>query len=139
MDPRESLYTALLEQLMQIKEVRHVDLWNRQTDFMEEESPFEMPAVFVEFGDISWTILKGFYRGAGEIRLHTVLPWCTEAPVQAWNLTDQVWETLLGMSDKYGYWDALYPVTTMTNHDHGEVYENIDIFRVKYLKGDDKW
>ena len=36
------------------KAVKHVGLWNRQVEFIEQEAPFPMPAVFVEFGRISW-------------------------------------------------------------------------------------
>lgn len=132
MDPRESLYTELLDKLMQVEGVKHVDLWNQQTDFMEEEAPFQMPAVFIELGDIEWNVRKGYFRGFGEIRLHTVMPWSTEAPVKAWRLTDRIWRALSRIrSDSF---DGYYPSITMPNKSHGEIFENIDVFQVKYLK-----
>ena len=34
--------------------IKHFDLWNRQVEFIEEETPFECPAVFVEFDRLDW-------------------------------------------------------------------------------------
>lgn len=132
MDPREELYQELLDKLMQVKGVEHVDLWNQQTEFMEEEAPFRMPAVFVEFGDIEWNVQKDAFRGFGELRLHTVLPWSTEAPVEAWRLTDRIWGALTRLDGKY--FSGSYPSMTIPNKSHGEIFENIDVFQVKYLK-----
>ena len=33
---------------------RHFDLWNQNVAFLEEETPFEVPAIFVEFGILDW-------------------------------------------------------------------------------------
>lgn len=101
MDTREELYKELRAQLLQVEGVKCVDLWNQQTDFLEEETAFEMPAVFIELGDIEWNVMKGFFRGWGEVRIHTVIP---------------------------------YPCMTIPNKSHGEIFENIDVFRVKYRK-----
>lgn len=132
MDPREELYKEMKEKLEQVEGVAHVDLWNQQTDFLEEEAPFEMPAVFIEIGTIEWNVQKGFFRGRGEVRLHTVMPWSSEAPVEAWMLTDRIWEALTRIeADSFS---GCYPSMTIPNNSHGEVFENIDVFQVKYLK-----
>ncbi len=132
MDPREELYTELLDKLSQVEDVKHVDLWNQQTGFMEEEAPFEMPAVFVEFGDIQWNVQKDCFRGFGEVRLHTVLAWSTEAPVEAWRLTDRIWKAVTRIEGES--FSGSYPSMTLPNNSHEDVFENIDVFQVKYLK-----
>lgn len=132
MDTREELYKELRAQLLQVEGVKHVDLWNQQTDFLEEETAFEMPAIFIELGDIEWNVMKGFFRGWGEVRIHTVIPWSSEAPIEAWHLTDSIWTALFRIQGE-GF-DSLYPCMTIPNRSHGEIFENIDVFRVKYRK-----
>ena len=39
--------------------IRHIGLWNRQVEFIEQEEHFSMPAVFVEFGKMSWRHQQG--------------------------------------------------------------------------------
>ena len=34
--------------------IKHFDLWNKQTDFLEQETPVETPAVVVEFAGAEW-------------------------------------------------------------------------------------
>jgi len=36
---------------------QHFDLWNRQVEFIEQETPFTCPAVFVEFMPHTWRTL----------------------------------------------------------------------------------
>lgn len=132
MDPREELYTALVAALKGIDEVKHVDLWNLQTDFLEEETPFEMPAVFIELGDIEWNVMKSSFRGWGEIRLHTAIQWSESAPIEAWRLTDKIWRAIVGITGDF--FSGSYPAMTQSNRSHREVFENVDVFKVKYLK-----
>ena len=49
--------------------VRHIDLWNHNVEFIEQEDGWERPAVFVEFCPIRWNaIVSGVeYRACGEI------------------------------------------------------------------------
>ena len=59
------LYLALEEKLLAITDeqetpqplFKHCDLWNRQVEFLEQETPFETPAVFVEFTNTEWRTL----------------------------------------------------------------------------------
>ena len=34
--------------------VKTVDLWNHNVEFIEQEVPWQCPAVFVEYGDLEW-------------------------------------------------------------------------------------
>lgn len=61
------LYTALTAALKNIKDgegedaprlVKHIDLWNQNVAFIEEESPWPRPAVFIEFGRYPGLLLE---------------------------------------------------------------------------------
>ena len=47
---RKELYNLLCRELGAIAEIKHIDLWNRNVEFIEQEEGWERPAVFVEFG-----------------------------------------------------------------------------------------
>lgn len=132
MDPREELYEALKEKLGNIEEIKHVDLWNSNTSFLEEESPWPRPAVFIQFMPISWDVLKDAFRGRGELRIHTVVDWSEQAPIEAWRITDKIWKALTRIEGQY--FAGSYPSMTIPNVDHGEVFENTDVFSVTYAK-----
>lgn len=52
---RRMLYLGLTEALKELRDesgqplIRHIDLWNEQVEFIEQEEPFDTPAVFIEF------------------------------------------------------------------------------------------
>ena len=78
------LYLALEEKLLAITDeqenpqplFKHCDLWNRQVEFLEQETPFETPAVFVEFTNIEWRTLGQHVQEADlTVRFHIVTPW----------------------------------------------------------------
>lgn len=57
---RKMLYLGLMQHLLELKDengepvVRHIDLWNEQVEFIEQEEPFDTPAVFIELRPTSW-------------------------------------------------------------------------------------
>ena len=55
MDGRLSLYNNTKRVInLKVPEVQHVDLYNENVEYVDEESPWERPAVFIEFDDIEW-------------------------------------------------------------------------------------
>ena len=47
---RKELFNAIKAKLAaDVPEVKHVDLWNHNVEFIEQEEGWERPAVFVEF------------------------------------------------------------------------------------------
>ncbi len=51
----------------------HFDLWNQQLDYLDEEQPFNTPAVFIEFMPIKWRQQSQALRDATvTIRIHVV-------------------------------------------------------------------
>ncbi len=55
---------------------KHFDLWNKQMEFIEQETPFECPAVFVEFMPMAWRTLGNRMQDCTlNVRLHIVTEW----------------------------------------------------------------
>lgn len=139
---RKELYKAIIESLSAIDEIKHIDLWNRNVEFIEEDSAFEMPAVFIEFAPINWQRLSGrdrIWKGSGNVNLHIVSEWHgsaaagseeLETNLAALDLADKIHDALEGMSGTQ-YRDMAL-VQTQTNHNHEDIYENIEVYNVRY-------
>lgn len=52
---REELFEAI-KTAMADTEVKHIDLWNHNVEFLEQEDAWPLPALFVEFGEITWSL-----------------------------------------------------------------------------------
>ena len=139
MDPREILYKDIKRAIEDgVPAVQHIDLWNENVAFVDEEGDWGRPAVFVEFGTISWDVVKNtdfgkYVRGSGDLRLHLVTDWNDEAYHDSFEIGESIWEALQGIDPRVEY-QVSYPYMTDTNHSHMELLENVDVFRVKYLK-----
>ena len=74
---RKEIYEMIRERLKGLEGVKHVDLWNHNVEFVEQEESWARPAVFVEFAPIQWSALvDGLeYRAEPEVRLHVVTDW----------------------------------------------------------------
>lgn len=113
--------------------LRHIDLWNRNVEFIEQEDGWEMPAVFVELMPVSWTTFKDrVYRGEGLVRLHVVTEWHSGGQEEAWRLSDSMCRGVEGLRGDGFVFQGL--VETLTNHDHEDVLETIEVFRVCYQR-----
>ena len=83
---RAVIYNVVKEALESLLEdgqpvIKHIDLYNRQVEFAEEEQPFLTPAVFVEFAAIDWQKqLHGVRDAVVTVRLHVV----TDTRVGKW-------------------------------------------------------
>ena len=88
---RRELYAALKAAMEKIEAVKHVDLWNHNVEFIDQEDSWARPAVFVEFGPIAWQpYVGGGYRGEGSVRLHVVTDWLEGGQEAAWALIAQI-------------------------------------------------
>ena len=69
---RKELYNMLCKELKEVGGglIKHIDLWNHNVEFIEQEENWERPAVFVEFCPIRWNaIVDGVeYRAEPEVR-----------------------------------------------------------------------
>lgn len=124
----EAIKTAMAD-----TEVKHIDLWNHNVEFLEQEDAWPLPALFVEFGEITWEPLTGIHlRGTGEVRLHLVTNWSDGGYDAAFALCSKVTTKTCGLSGRS--FDHLRLLRTSTNHNHEEILENIDTYSVRYLR-----
>lgn len=108
--------------------IKHIDLWNHNVEFIEQESAWERPAVFIEFVPFKWTaIVPGIeYRSTPLINLHVVTDWMTDRDVDAFRLLDEIHNLLAGMSgDNFMELDI---DGSSTNHNHEDIVENIETY-----------
>ena len=98
---REELFEAI-KTAMADTEVKHIDLWNHNVEFLEQEDAWPLPALFVEFGGISWEPVSGLHlRGTGEVRLHLVTNWSDGGYESAFALCSEVSVRACGLSGKW--------------------------------------
>lgn len=109
--------------------IRHIDLWNRNVEFIEQEAAWERPAVFVEFAPFRWhSVVPGVeYRAQPLIHLHVVTDWTgEEADVSRFRLLDEIHRLLAGMEgESFMEFDI---ESSSTNHDHEDIIENIETY-----------
>ena len=129
---RKDLFRTVRELLaVHVPEVKHIDLWNQNVEFIEEETAWERPAVFVEFGPIVWTPLTGGgLMGQGQVRVHVVTDWNEGGQDASWYLSNKIDRALSrSFGDRF---KVMALVETDTNHNHEELLESIDTFDVRY-------
>lgn len=132
----QETWELLSKKLGAIDKIKHVDLWNRNIEFIDEDEAWERPAVFVEFGPIEWSPLKvdaaiDLYRGHGKVMFHVVTDWDSEKYNRAWRATRHLRLAIHEMVEE-GYLNMVYR-TTRTNHDHGDILESIEEYGISYL------
>lgn len=108
--------------------IRHIDLWNRNVEFIEQEAAWERPAVFIEFLPIQWNAIAigQEYRAQVTVNLHIVTDWNDRHNIEQFRLLDAIHRLLAGMSGKsYAEFDL---VSSTTNHNHEDIVENIETY-----------
>lgn len=130
---RSELYKALFERITEkVPAVKYVDLWNHNVEFIEQETAWPCPAVFIEFGEIQWQDFIGAgRRGRGTISLHIVTEWAEGQYDAAFSVGREVLEAVEGLSGRE--FNGLALQTSDTNHNHEELLEQIDTYGVRYL------
>jgi len=126
----ESVVKAIRDDETLSGEVAHIDLWNRNIEFIEQETAWARPAVFVEIGNIEWKRFKDgkSFRGKGTVSFHVVTDWVADVDDSGWSLSEKLHAVLTGLKGKQ--FDNLNLLITQTNHDHAEVIETIDTYEV---------
>lgn len=138
------IYNAIANAIRTIDDglIRHIDLWNQNVEFIEEDEAWDRPAVFVEFGEIIWDPYKGptnGMTGKGEVLLHIVTDWkgsaadCSqykEDTLNDYELSNKIFEKLHGLRGQT--FRNIYLSRTLTNHNHQELLENIEVYKVTY-------
>lgn len=144
---RKQLYLAVIERLKTITDalnqpiIEHFDLWNNNVEFIEQETAFNCPAVFIEFAPISWKNVSMQVQEADVIiRLHVVTRWenisadGSASQAQALELFDllvSIKEALTGLRG-IGF-SGFKRIASDTNHNHEEIVESIESFSVHVI------
>lgn len=138
MTVREELYNAIVDCLCGISEIKHIDLWNHNVEFIEQETAWARPAVFIEFAPIQWSpVVHGLeYRGAVTVKLHVVTDWTAESNIEQFRLLHKIHRALADMEgETFGECDL---TASATNHNHEEIVENIETYTCVGLRSLDK-
>ena len=141
---RANIYKALVEKLKEYTDTegnqvfKHFDLWNEQVDFIEDETPFDTPAIFIEFRSINWSdTMQNMQRGTLPIRLHVVTEWKGSTndgsiyqgtALKRLDLVDNMAGHLFNWRATEGNTDIqrMQRTASYTNHNHGELVEDIE-------------
>ena len=119
---------------VRFRAIKHIDLWNRNVEFIEQETAWERPAVFIEFEPIHWiSIVPGIeYRAEARVRLHIVTDWApavadgSDGSGRFFELPDKIHDVLAGLNG------ANFKDFTLeeshTNHDHEDIVESIEVY-----------
>ena len=129
--------------------VAHIDLWNQNVEFVEEDEAWARPAVFIEFCEIRWDPYKGpenGMTGKGEIRFHIVTDWKGSAAagsaykdetLKDYDIASALSTALMGLTGHQ--FRNLLPSGTLVNHNHEELLENIEIYQITYDRRYDEY
>ena len=126
---RQEVYEKIREKLLEIgeNEIAHIDMWNRNVEFIEQETAWERPAVFIEFEPVQWiSIVAGIqYRAEAKVRLHIVTDWNNE-DTNVFELPEKIHQALVGLEG-----DSFTDFTlseSHTNHNHEDIVESIEVY-----------
>lgn len=139
---RKEIYRTLCKKLKGIPEcdIQHIDLWNRNVEFIEQEDGWSRPAVFIEFGQIEWNPVVGnrIIRGDGTIKLHIVTDWkggtadgseFQEESLAVFDFSQKIYEAINGLSGSH--YSSFTLSQSHTNHDHEDIVETIEVYKFK--------
>ena len=134
---RKELYEKLCKALRGVGDgmIRHIDMWNRNVEFIEQETAWERPAVFIEFEPIVWSaqVTGVRYVSEARLRLHIITDWfhaCTPGERTGLgidlDLPERIHEAIAGLSgDSF---TDLRLAESITNHNHEEIVESIEVY-----------
>lgn len=134
---RKEIYKMLCERLGNIPEIKYIDLWNHNVEFIEQEDNWERPAVFVELCPINWeaTVAGMRYVTEAKVNLHVVTDWLGSSAANS----DQREESLIvfdllekihtALADVDGEHFKEFDISnSTTNHNHEDILENIETY-----------
>ena len=121
---RKEIYKMLCERLGNIPEIKYIDLWNHNVEFIEQEDNWERPAVFVELCPINWeaTVAGMRYVTEAKVNLHVVTDWLgssaansdqREECLTSWKRFTQPWQMWTVSISRSSTSAIRQPTTTM--------------------------
>ena len=100
----------------------------------ELDMVLDRPAVFVQFGAIVWEPVVGCHdqRGSCLVRLHIVTDWDGGDGTSVFDFSEKIQETLYDLRGEHFHGFQL--VETHTNHNHEEIVESIEIYKLRCVR-----
>lgn len=134
---RKEIYKMLCERLGKIPEIKYIDLWNHNVEFIEQEDNWERPAVFVELCPINWeaTVAGMRYVTEAKVNLHVVTDWLgssaansdqREESLTVFDLLEKIHTALADVDGEH--FKEFDISNSTTNHNHEEILENIETY-----------
>ena len=123
--------------------IKHIDLWNHNVEFIEQEENWERPAVFVEFEPIRWNAIQNGaeYRAEPTINLHVVTDWqgsssasseFREKSLEVFDLLEEIHKVLTCMGGETFLEFEL--LSSSTNLNHEDIIENVETYQCVAIK-----
>ncbi|MDR1120054.1 MAG: hypothetical protein LBM08_03975 [Dysgonamonadaceae bacterium] len=143
---RKFIYNSIVDKLKEMIDknsqpvIRHFDIWNNNITYLQDEQPFFMPAVLIEFQPIQWRHQgNGVREAAVTVMLHVLIQ--RNAPTQNnqkyedpglcfFDLLTDINRCLHGHSKtsfNFGH-DAVTATQSVTDHDFEEIQHHIEAF-----------
>ncbi len=120
---------ADMDDELYLRAIKHIDLWNHNVEFLDQEVPWARPAVFIEFVPFKWEqIVPGVeYRAQPLINLHVVTDWTgTDTDAGHFRLLDKIHALVAGLcGNTFMEFDI---DSSATNHNHEDIVENIETY-----------
>lgn len=127
---RGAIYNAIFERLLTVGDgdIKHVDLWNHNVEFIEQETAWARPAVFIEFCPINWERAGGnSYRANSQFKLHVVTDWDdTQQGLEDLDMAEKIHDVLHGLKGEGFHGVDL--AQSVTNHNHEDIVENVEVY-----------
>ena len=132
---RKEIYKMLCERLGNIPEIKYIDLWNHNVEFIEQEDNWERPAVFVELCPINWeaTVVGMRYVTEAKVNLHVVTDWVGSSAAnsdqreESLTVFDLLEKIHTALADVNGEHFREFDISnSTTNHSHEDILENIE-------------
>lgn len=134
---RKKIFNLIKTALSQIEQIKEINLYNQQLQYIEGEQPFFLPAVFIEFKDISWQHLhSGVKEATIDIYLHVVSDsrvgeWSDA--INAFSLLDEINKRLFLLGDRNNGIGTLTLKTSITDHNFDELSDNIEVYSLHVI------
>ena len=134
---RKEIYKMLCERLGNIPEIKYIDLWNHNVEFIEQEDNWERPAVFVELCPINWeaTVAGMRYVTEAKVNLHVVTDWLgssaansdqREESLTVFDLLEKIHTALADVDGEH--FKEFDISNSTTNHNPAHIFENIETY-----------
>lgn len=134
---RKEIYKMLCERLGNIPEIKYIDLWNHNVEFIEQEDNWERPAVFVELCPINWeaTVVGMRYVTEAKVNLHVVTDWVGSSAAnsdqreESLTVFDLLEKIHTALADVNGEHFREFDISnSTTNHNHEDILGNIETY-----------